>query len=324
MESTSMPRQDLDFDLLGQISEKLVSGFDASQSLMGLYDGDDMLRYANQAFRDAFLRQDLPSADFESILRNNHGTSTGVFIRDQTIDAYIAHAQARRRTQAYRTLPLDLQDGRRFLWTETLLDEGWLLCNAVDVTMMKEVEASLRNSRDIALEASQTDFLTRLPNQRQCEAFLKRSLSSSHGRGCELTVAMIDLDYFKTVNDRFGHSAGDMALCRFADVLRASLRSSDMVARVGGEEFMIIWPDAPLTQALESLQRLRNHPVVIELPIYATQFSITFSAGVVQAKADDTVRSLVSRADKKLYKAKARGRNAIEVAAPSGTNTSSV
>src|SRR3546814_19374804 len=71
----------------------------------------------------------------------------------------------------------------------------------------------------------------------------------------ELTVAMVDLDYFKNVNDRFGHGAGDMTLCHFADVLRAGLRSSDMVARVGGAEFVIIWPDTTLTLALAALQR---------------------------------------------------------------------
>lgn len=312
MASTSMQSQDLDFDVLGQTGKKLLAGLNASSSPVGLFDDQDVLRYANPAFRETFMPGGLRNPDFESIVGSHCGVGAGARADDNAGDDFIGRVGERRRAQAHRKLSFDLRDGRRFLWTETLLDGGWLLCNAVDVTTMKEVEVSLRLSRDIALEASQTDFLTGLPNRRQCEAFLRRSLASPHGRGRVLTIAMIDLDYFKTVNDRFGHSAGDTALCRVADVLRSSLRSSDLVARVGGEEFMIVWPDVSLPAALEALQRLRNRPIVVELPIYATQFGITFSAGVVQAKPDDTVSSLVSRADKMLYGAKARGRNAIE------------
>src|SRR3546814_4658722 len=103
-----------------------------------------------------------------------------------------------------------------------------------------------------------------------------------------------------------------MTLCHFADVLRAGLRSSDMVARVGGEEFVIIWPDTTLPLALDALHRLRERPIDVELPVHFAKFSITFSAGVTRARVDDTVHSLMARADEKLYVAKARGRNAIE------------
>src|SRR3546814_12927205 len=115
--------------------------------------------------------------------------------------------------------------------------------------MVRQVETSLRCSRDNAREASQTDFLTKLPNRRQCAVFLKQALSLAFARNRELTVAMVDLDSFKNVNDRFGHGAGDMTLCPFADVLRAGLRSSDMVARVGGVEFVILWLDTHLPLA---------------------------------------------------------------------------
>src|SRR3546814_6973706 len=114
----------------------------------------------------------------------------------------------------HRELQVDLIDGRRLWLTETLLDDGWLLCEATDVTMMKQAETSLRISRDNALEASQTDFLTKLPNRRQCAVFLKQALSLAFARNRELTVSMVDMDYFTKVNDRFGHGAGDMKIGR--------------------------------------------------------------------------------------------------------------
>src|SRR3546814_19881205 len=101
---------------------------------------------------------------------------------------------------------------------------------------------------------------------------MKQALSLAFARNRELTVAMVDLDYFKNVNDRFGHGAGDMTLCHFADVLRAGLRSSDMVARVGGEEFVIIWPDTTLPLALDALHRLRERPIDVELPVPFAKF----------------------------------------------------
>lgn len=296
---------------LSAIHQKLLDGIEASQSLVVLYDERDVVRYANRSFCAVFMPGDSHGSDFESIVRKSHESGTGVLARDDGIDSYLTYARAHRRTQPLRKFSVDLMDGRRFWVMETLLEDDWLLCEATDITAMKQTETSLRVSRDVALEKSQTDFLTKLPNRRHGFTFLERTLKSAHAQNKCVSVAMIDLDYFKNVNDLFGHEAGDTTLCRFANVLRDNLRTSDLVARIGGEEFMIIWPNTTLSFALSALKRLQENSIDIELPVHSTKLRITFSAGVTQTNPKDTVHSLVDRADKNMYFAKAHGRNTI-------------
>jgi diguanylate cyclase (GGDEF)-like protein len=293
---------------------RLLDGLDNGQLLIALYDGRDRLRYANQAFRAVFVQGMVAEPDFEAIVRFNHARGTGIRIGDRTVDEYLVRVQARRRSQPRRAFPIELLDGHRLWLTETLLDDGWLLCEACDITAVKQTETSLRISRNMALEASQTDFLTKLPNRRHGYTFLEHALSFPHTGGARLSVALIDLDYFKLVNDRFGHDAGDLALCRFADVLRSNMRASeDLVARIGGEEFLVVWANACQEDAMDSLMRLRAHPIEVELSGGVERFAITFSAGVAQARPGDSVQSLLDRADRALYAVKARGRNDVEM-----------
>ncbi|HEU0229603.1 MAG TPA: GGDEF domain-containing protein [Burkholderiaceae bacterium] len=296
------------------VHRRLLGGLDGGQLLIALYDDQDRLHYANQLFRTTFLQGMEGELDFESIVRFNHARGTGVRIRDLSVDDYLVHVQQRRRSQPRRAFPVELIDGRRFWLTETLLDDGWLLCEACDITAVKRAEMSLRISRDMALEASQTDFLTKLPNRRYGYTFLEHMLTFARTEAVCISVALIDLDYFKLVNDRFGHEAGDLALCRFADMLRTNMRASeDLAARIGGEEFLVIWPNAGGEIAVESLMRLRARPLEVELPGGANHFAITFSAGVAQARPDDTVQSLLDRADRMLYAVKTQGRNDVKM-----------
>ncbi|TAM87721.1 MAG: GGDEF domain-containing protein [Candidimonas sp.] len=294
------------------LGARLLAGLWNSMTLVALYDGEDKLRYANQAFRDAFLREAEGDLDFEGVVRLTHAMGTGACIQESSVDDYVARVRQQRRSQPRRAFAIELVDGRRLWLTETLLDDAWLLCEANDVTSLKRAEKSLRISRNRALEASQTDFLTKLPNRRQGHGFLERLLAFSRAGSVHLSVALVDLDHFKQVNDRYGHAAGDLALCDFADALRSNLRASDLVARIGGEEFMVVWPNASAKDAFDSLMRLHVRRVVVETPA-ADRIPVTFSAGVAQATMADTMQSLLERADRALYVAKARGRDRVEV-----------
>lgn len=295
------------------LQKRLLAGLGDSPFLIALYDGDDKLRYANRACREAFLRGLEGDLDYETIIRSNYALGTGVRIQDPSIDEYVVRVRQRRRSQPHRAFPIELVDGRRLWLTETLLEDGWLLCEANDITSMKQAEKSLRISRAKALEASQTDFLTKLPNRRQAYTFLERVLAFTRSGDIRLSVALVDLDYFKLVNDRYGHDIGDLALCRFADALRTNLRASDLVARIGGEEFLVIWSNASCKSAFDSLMRLRARQIEVDPPSAASRFMVTFSAGVTEAMSVDTTQSLVGRADRALYAAKAKGRNCIEM-----------
>jgi diguanylate cyclase (GGDEF)-like protein len=128
---------------------------------------------------------------------------------------------------------------------------------------------------------------------------------------------MSDLDHFKTVNDTYGHPAGDAVLAAFGAQLRQNSRATDVVARFGGEEFLVLMPETPLTSALEWAERMRalcERTTVAPLPA-----PVTVSLGVATlqhsaANSDDAIRQLVQDADAALYQAKRAGRNRVAVA----------
>jgi diguanylate cyclase (GGDEF)-like protein len=162
---------------------------------------------------------------------------------------------------------------------------------------------------------SQTDQLTGLANRR----VMMHSLRDEHARykrsGHRYSVIMLDLDFFKKVNDTHGHGVGDQVLCSVADVLRNCMRNTDTLARMGGEEFMLL---APLTEeagAMVQAQRLCQAVREAQLATDAGTLSVTLSLGVASVlPADATDDAVVSRADAALYKAKHGGRDRVQLA----------
>jgi two-component system cell cycle response regulator len=169
------------------------------------------------------------------------------------------------------------------------------------------------------LDAAITDPLTGLYNRRYALPFLQQQIECAQLRGRQFTVMLADLDHFKAVNDRYGHTAGDLVLKHVASELSSALQDHDMIARIGGEEFMIILPHATQEQARDIANTLRRN--IRELPIALSDngapVNITISIGVTFAPNEDgqpgpcTVNSLLEQADKALYRAKSMGRNTV-------------
>jgi diguanylate cyclase (GGDEF)-like protein len=156
-----------------------------------------------------------------------------------------------------------------------------------------------------------TDALTDLPNRRAFEAALARELGRGRRSGGPMTLALFDLDYFKQVNDRLGHAAGDRALVRFADVLRAQGRGGDVSARLGGEEFAVLLLDADVGAAQSYAERVAR--AVTEATAHS-EAPLTFSAGLAGVAGGlATPDALLGAADKALYAAKAAGRRRVVV-----------
>ena len=130
-----------------------------------------------------------------------------------------------------------------------------------------------------------------------------------------LTVAVVDLDHFKSINDRFGHAGGDRVLQEFARVCRESIRAEDILGRWGGEEFLIVMPGASLDVALIALERVRALALRIELPSMSAGLRVCLSAGLASLEPNlKTLDELIARGDAALYRAKHEGRDLVRIA----------
>jgi diguanylate cyclase (GGDEF)-like protein len=156
-------------------------------------------------------------------------------------------------------------------------------------------------------DAADHDPLTGILNRRGFTGATTSLLDAGRGG----VLALIDLDHFKSINDRFGHSAGDALLQTFAQRLCDTVRRSDICARWGGEEFAVLLPSASLDQAHDVMERLRLSLAQQPLPVEA---SVTFSCGLASAAGAVRLEDAVTRADQALYAAKHRGRDRIETA----------
>jgi diguanylate cyclase (GGDEF)-like protein len=169
--------------------------------------------------------------------------------------------------------------------------------------------------RQQLVRLASTDGLTGLPNRRRTAELANAALKVAGEAGTPLAVAIIDMDHFKVINDRCGHATGDYVLQSFAHIGRSALRPNDVLGRWGGEEFLLIMPDATLEVALATLERVRTLTFGIHLPSSAAGMRVSLSAGVVVN--DQVVRSLdelIARADSALYAAKREGRDLVRVA----------
>lgn len=160
-----------------------------------------------------------------------------------------------------------------------------------------------------------TDELTSLPNRRAFRQRLQDEVSRVQRYGQELSLAIIDLDGFKPINDTYGHPAGDAVLRAFANRVLNRLRQHDLVARYGGEEFAILFPNTDLNGAVLALQKVQTVSAKESLEYDGTKLTLpTFSAGLATYHQGEGMDGLIRRADDALYRAKNGGRNRIEVA----------
>jgi diguanylate cyclase (GGDEF)-like protein len=176
----------------------------------------------------------------------------------------------------------------------------------------------LRSTNKELESQANTDALTGLLNRRRIMAVIEQEILRARRYGHGLTLCMIDIDHFKAVNDSHGHVAGDRALVAIAGVLSTTLRTTDAIARFGGEEFVLLLTETQPEMARELVERLRV--AIAATPLHSDdgkQFSVTISAGIaghIQGVEDDSINTLLARADQALYKAKSSGRNRVELA----------
>jgi len=187
-------------------------------------------------------------------------------------------------------------------------DSSWELCLPLQRKRMER-------ERDVLHATALLDELTGLGNRRAFDTTLRAECARADRHGGELSLLMIDLDRFKGINDRFGHPAGDMVLCGFAEVLKSALRVSDFPARYGGDEFAVILPETGKTDTWIVAEKIRAALAKVSFEVGDEGTAATASVGVASfGGANRTSATLLAAADAALYRAKHRGRDRVELA----------
>ena len=172
----------------------------------------------------------------------------------------------------------------------------------------------LRQKLDSSMEMAVTDALTGLHNRRYMTGQLQALVGRAAQGGAQVAVLVLDIDHFKSVNDSFGHDAGDEVLVEFAVRLATNVRAVDLPCRMGGEEFVVVMPGASLEDAGRVAERIRRDVASAPFRVMGgkEQITITISIGVAATTGDgDTPEGLLKRADEGVYEAKAAGRNRV-------------
>lgn len=182
-----------------------------------------------------------------------------------------------------------------------------VLCYAYEAGRNRVHQENLRIMERLHRQATR-DVMTDLLNRRATEVALRRELKRVERHGGKLAFAIIDIDFFKDVNDTYGHAGGDEVLIELAQIFEESIRASDMVGRWGGEEFAMILPETDEGAGVALLERLRAR---IERHRFINGAHVTISAGISEARSDDAVSSIALRADHAMYCAKESGRNRV-------------
>ncbi len=291
LESTSAFVTILDRD--GKILSYNRSFETLTQNLPDAVGLRDFLSFPGKVLFDEFLKNTLAErtrkrVNLEFAWDNRWGEFSVIFI-PLPGERILLIAEPAQATSDLETLAAELQRIKRSL--------------AIKETELKAVIAQ-------ADEVSHTDALTFIPNRRQIIGDLQREVIFSDRYGAPLSISLVDIDFFKTINDTHGHVAGDAVLRTLAGELRDHIRHPDSIGRYGGEEFLVVLPHSTVKAATEQAERLCQHVRSLAIQSGKTRITLTVSIGIAQYKIHkEDWQEFLSRADGALYKAKDAGRD---------------
>jgi two-component system cell cycle response regulator len=220
----------------------------------------------------------------------------------------LAIAEADNNARLARALEIGVND-----YLVRPMEKNELLARIRTQIRKKRYTERLRDNVQLSIEMAITDALTGLFNRRYMESHLATLVEQGTQRGKPLTLLVLDIDYFKSVNDTHGHDAGDDVLREFAIRVKKSIRGIDLACRYGGEEFVVVMPGTDIGVATIVAERLRRRIASEPFPIQqgSRRIDITISIGIAELGVADTCATLLKRADQALYRAKRDGRNRV-------------
>jgi len=287
-----------------------------------LCDADDRVQFVNEKFRSTFFPSaPLPPFDFVDALASDIVSGKGIKLESMPLDVFVPRVKARRKNGDDRyNFALDMTDGGWWWVNDYRLPNGWILVIATDISQSKNEEVRLRAAHDAAVKETQVDTLTGVASRKYGLQHAQTILTEHRLAHLPVCFAILDIDHFKRINDTYGHLVGDEVLVHFSRHLSDKLGDGDFVTRLGGEEFLVVLPNAVEERAVLRLQRAL---LTLE-PLPSTKshapLSFTFSGGVTLAPEQETLSEIFRRADDALYVAKQNGRARIEVADRSAFN----
>ena len=179
------------------------------------------------------------------------------------------------------------------------------------LTRQSAITINRANTYSKVLQYATLDALTNLNNRRQFEVRLKQEIATTKRQKNPLCAMMVDIDFFKKVNDTYGHASGDAVLRTVASIIKEHLRESDIPSRYGGEEFAVLLPYTHIEEAKIVGERLRKAVETTPIPIDKKNINVTISMGLAEFSPQETGEDLFKRADSALYEAKESGRNRV-------------
>jgi two-component system, cell cycle response regulator len=220
----------------------------------------------------------------------------------------LAIAEADNNTRLVRALEIGVND-----YLVRPFDKNEILARVRTQIRKKRYTERLRDNVQLSIEMAITDALTGLYNRRYMETHVGTLVDQAIARGKPLSVLILDIDYFKSINDTHGHDAGDDVLQDFAIRIRKSIRGIDLACRYGGEEFVVVMPETDMAVATMVAERLRRRIASEPFPIQkgARTIEVTISIGIAALGPNDNAAAVIKRADQALYRAKRDGRNRV-------------
>lgn len=287
-------------DMLNDATAVLSDGF-------ALFDAESRVISCNPAFAAPYdcLPDELLGTSIQDCVERLLGHRSPAGTGESSRQAIAARLRAHHRADG---TPFEMRLGDRwFVIRENRTAKGMTTLLRSEITHLKTIQDELERLATI-------DVLTELANRRHFTDQASRLLGRCRGEGMPAALLIFDIDRFKWINDRYGHAAGDHALRRVAAICRRQLRTEDLVARWGGEEFVVLLPRLALDAAADVAERLRRAFAGTLIQTGTADFGFTVSIGLVDCSAAESLEGLVNRADAALYEAKLQGRDRLVVA----------
>lgn len=300
-----------------QLVSLLIEHITQTENGIAALDAEDRFIFFNKAFTSMFGLQDsLTLGDsFDDMLTWMFTHNIGPSCKASTLEQWIEYVHFQYRAKPFRSFEVDLVNGHWLLMTEQVNENGEVVLVSNDITRAKKAELELKAAREILERQAMTDELTGISNRRHFMLLLQSEYHRARRYDRCTSLAILDIDHFKKINDSYGHPAGDEVLRHCSNLLQMQLRKQDVVGRLGGEEFALLLPETTEAEAVVMVERIMKELTQANLDNIAPGFSYTFSTGVVDLTSMDvsSIETWISMADKALYHAKASGRNRVMI-----------